>query len=105
MSEEEIKYCKFCDNNKPIKQFCKSGFAIKNICKECHNKKQYQIRKQAKEVEKLQKENSQLKERIEKAQKLIEVPTYPENIYLGFCYLFGKYDYDELPSRIKEALK
>jgi len=67
MSEEEIKYFKFCDKNKPIKQFCKSGFAIKNICKECHNKKQYQIRKQAKEVEKLQQENSQLKERIEKA--------------------------------------
>lgn len=53
----------------------------------------------------LKEENKQLKEKIEKAQKLIEVPTYPENIYLGFCYLFGKYDYDELPCKIKEALK
>jgi len=60
----------------------------------------------------LKKANKQLNRKIdrginkiEKAQKLIEVPTYPENIYLGFCYLFGKYNYDELPSKIKEALK
>lgn len=78
MSEEEIKYCKFCDKNKPIKQFCKSGFAIKNICKECYNKKQYQIRKQTKEVEKLQQENSQLKEKIEKALEYILNGRYAE---------------------------
>lgn len=37
---EELKYCKFCDKEKPIKEFCKSGGAIKNICRECQNKKQ-----------------------------------------------------------------
>ena len=82
----ELKYCKFCDKEKPIKDFVKSGFAIKNICKECQNKKQTQIYKNNKEVDKLQQqieeyqkaldetmsekidleqENKQLKERIE----------------------------------------
>ena len=37
---EELKYCKFCDKEKPIKEFCKSGGAIKNICRDCQNKKQ-----------------------------------------------------------------
>lgn len=39
----EIKYCKFCNKEKPIEEFVKSGFAIKNICRECQNKKQTQI--------------------------------------------------------------
>lgn len=37
---DELKYCKFCDKEKPIKEFVKSGFTIKNICRECKNKKQ-----------------------------------------------------------------
>ena len=37
---KELKYCKFCDKEKPVKDFCKSGGAIKNICRECQNKKQ-----------------------------------------------------------------
>ena len=37
---DELKYCKFCDKEKPKNEFCKSGFAIKNICRECQNKKQ-----------------------------------------------------------------
>lgn len=57
----ELKYCKFCDKEKPVKDFCKSGFAIKNICKECQNKKQTQIYKNSKEVDKLKQENKQLK--------------------------------------------
>ena len=61
----ELKYCKFCDKEKPIKDFVKSGFAIKNICRECQNKKQTQIYKNSKEVEQLQQENKQLKERME----------------------------------------
>ncbi len=58
----KLKYCKFCDKEKPIKDFCKSGFAIKNICKECQNKKQTQIYKNSKEVDKLKQENKQLKD-------------------------------------------
>lgn len=61
----ELKYCKFCNKEKPIKDFVKSGFAIKNICRECQNKKQTQIYKNSKEVDKLQQENEHLKERIE----------------------------------------
>lgn len=60
----ELKYCKFCGKEKPIKDFAKSGFAIKNICRECQNKKQTQIYKNSKEVEKLEQENKQLKEDI-----------------------------------------
>lgn len=46
--KEELKYCKFCNKEKPIKDFCKSGGAIKNICRECQNKKQKNIYREAK---------------------------------------------------------
>ena len=52
----ELKYCKFCDKEKPIKDFAKSGFAIKNICRECQNKKNNQIYKNSKKIEKLEEE-------------------------------------------------
>ena len=52
----ELKYCKFCDKEKPVKDFCKSGSAIKNICRECQNKKQTQIYRNSKKVDKLQKQ-------------------------------------------------
>lgn len=65
----ELKYCKFCDKEKPIKDFCKSGFAIKNICKECQNKKQTQIYKNSKEVDKLKQENKQLKDNWNKLKE------------------------------------
>lgn len=68
----ELKYCKFCDKEKPIKDFCKSGFAIKNICKECQNKKQTQIYKNSKEVNKLKQENKQLKSQWNKLKEYIE---------------------------------
>lgn len=51
---EKLKYCKFCDKEKPIKEFCKSGSFIKNICRECHNKKQKQIYQNSKKVKELQ---------------------------------------------------
>lgn len=50
----ELKHCKFCEKEKPIKDFAKSGFAIKNICKECCNKKQAQIRQDGKKFKELQ---------------------------------------------------
>ncbi len=52
---DELKYCKFCDKEKPIKEFVKSGFAIKNICKECNNekyKKKYKADKNWNELKK-----------------------------------------------------
>ena len=52
---DELKYCKFCDKEKPIKEFVKSGFAIKNICKECNNekyKKKYKAEKNWNELKK-----------------------------------------------------
>ena len=58
---DEIKYCKFCNKEKPIKEFVKSGFAIKNICRECQNKKQAQIYRDSKKVKELEKENQELK--------------------------------------------
>lgn len=62
---EEIKYCKFCGKEKPIKEFVKSGFAIKNICRECQNKKQAQIYGDSKKVKELEKENQELKKQLE----------------------------------------
>ena len=60
---DELKYCKFCDKEKPIKEFVKSGFAIKNICKECHNekyKKKYKAEKNWNELKKwLEEEKGQ----------------------------------------------
>lgn len=67
----ELKYCKFCDKEKPIKDFCKSGFAIKNICKECQNKKQTQIYKNSKEVDKLKQENKQLENNWNKLKEYL----------------------------------
>ena len=66
---KELKYCKFCDKEKPVKDFVKSGFAIKNICRECQNKKQTQIYKNSKKVEELQQENKQLKDNWNKLKE------------------------------------
>ena len=67
----KLKYCKFCDKEKPIKDFAKSGFAIKNICRECQNKKNNQIYKNSKKVEKLEQENKQLKDNWNKLKEFI----------------------------------
>ena len=56
-------------------------------------------------IDNLEQKNAQLKDIFEKAKKLIEVDTYIENIYFGFCYLFGNYDYEDLPTKIKDVLK
>lgn len=77
----ELKYCKFCDKEKPIKDFAKSGFAIKNICRECQNKKQTQIYKNSKEVEKLEQENKILKENAEHNDKVVDKVNW-ENMLL-----------------------
>ena len=69
MNKEEIKYCKFCDEEKPIKEFCKSGSFIKNICRECQNKKQKEIYHNSKKVKDLQ-------QRIDKIMEIIELNQY-----------------------------
>ena len=66
----ELKYCKFCDKEKPVKDFVKSGFAVKNICRECQNQKQTQIYKNSKKVEELQQENQQLKDNWNKLKEI-----------------------------------
>ena len=72
----ELKYCKFCDKEKPIKDFVKSGFAVKNICRECQNQKQTQIYKNSKKVEELQQENKQLKDNWNKLKEYVGVEWY-----------------------------
>ena len=67
----ELKYCKFCDKEKPIKDFVKSGFATKNICKECQNQKQTQIYRNSKKVKELQQENKQLKDNWNKLKEYL----------------------------------
>lgn len=99
----ELKYCKFCDKEKPIKDFCKSGFAIKNICKECQNKKQTQIYKNSKEVDKLKQENKQLKSQWNKLKEYLHnvdvVIDYSENYDGRFI------NYDELVNKMQEIEK
>lgn len=68
---DEIKYCKFCNKEKPIKEFVKSGFAIKNICRECQNKKQAQIYRDSKKVKELEKENQELKKQLEELDFIV----------------------------------
>lgn len=63
---EEIKYCKFCGEQKTIKEFCKSGFAIKNKCKQCANKETYEKRRNVKRVEKLESVLDEIREIINK---------------------------------------
>ena len=74
----EIKYCKFCNKEKPIEEFVKSGFAIRNICRECQNKKQTQIYRDSKKVKELEKENKELKKQIE---EYIKAETKMEDEY------------------------
>lgn len=96
----ELKYCKFCDKEKPIKDFCKSGFAIKNICKECQNKKQTQIYKNSKEVNKLKQENKQLKSQWNKLKEYLHnvdvVIDHSENYDGRFI------NYNELVNKMQE---
>lgn len=76
----ELKYCKFCDKEKPVKDFVKSGFAVKNICRECQNQKQTQIYKNSKKVEELQQENQQLKDNWNKLKDYIKTEI-PEDVF------------------------
>lgn len=96
----ELKYCKFCDKEKPIKDFVKSGFATKNICKECQNQKQTQIYRNSKKVKELQQENKQLKDNWNKLKEYLHnvdvVIDYSENYDGRFI------NYDELIDKMKE---
>lgn len=100
---DEIKYCKFCNKEKPIKEFVKSGFAIKNICRECQNKKQAQIYRDSKKVKELEKENQELKKQLEVSEKArkeaietikkhLEAKTYGNHKY----ELFGREYLEEI---------
>ena len=72
----ELKYCKFCDKEKPIKEFCKSGSFIKNICRQCHNKKQKQIYQNSKKVKELQTQLQQKENIIKEVREYIEKASY-----------------------------
>ena len=73
----EIKYCKFCNKEKPIQDFCKSGFAVKNICKECSNNQRKQRYKDSKKTRELQ-------QRIDKAVEYIDSICLEEDGYVGY---------------------
>ena len=66
---EEIKYCKFCGEEKPIKDFCKSGFAIKNKCKQCANNYQKEKYRNAKRVEQLEQVLDEIREYINEKER------------------------------------
>ena len=99
----ELKYCKFCNKEKPVKDFCKSGFAIKNICKECQNKKQTQIYRNSKKVDKLQKQLTKEKDNWNKLKEYLHnvdvVIDYSENYDGRFI------NYDELVNKMQEIEK
>lgn len=81
----ELKYCKFCDKEKPVKDFVKSGFAIKNICRECQNQKQTQIYKNNKKVEQLQEENKRLKDNWDELKEYIDIKLYNVEYLQKLC--------------------
>lgn len=60
----KIKYCKFCDKEKQEEDFCKSGGYIKNICRDCQNKKQKQMYQDSKKTKQLEQEIERQKEVI-----------------------------------------
>lgn len=76
---EELKYCKFCDKEKPIKEFCKSGFAIKNICRECQNKKQKKQYRDAKILTELEEKIDKAIEYIRENKVYAELEDYMKN--------------------------
>ena len=84
--KEEIKYCKFCDEEKPIKEFVKSGGFIKNICRKCQNEKQKKIYSDSKKVRLLEAQLKAKEEVIKEAREYIkehiriddEYPAYME---------------------------
>ena len=84
---DEIKYCKFCNKEKPIKEFVKSGFAIKNICRECQNKKQAQIYRDSKKVKELEKENQELKKQLKEINNFINKAGFVniQQLMLDYC--------------------
>ena len=120
---EAIKYCKFCDKEKPIKEFCKSGFAIKNICKECQNKKQTKIYQESKLVKNLQQENNKLKKEKEDlqneldsansrvcdlAKRIVKAIKWIENNKIDYEYeniSFSEWDGSSDPNYLLEILK
>lgn len=77
----ELKYCKFCDTVKLRNEFCKSGAAVKNMCRECQNKKQKQIYNDAKKTKQLQQENEQLKDNWNMLKEYIKTEI-PEDVFV-----------------------
>ena len=95
----ELKYCKFCDKEKPIKEFCKSGSFVKNICKECQNKKQKQIYANAKKVNEKDVIINNLQSKIDKA---IEYINKLENFKIKYVMLEEKELYASEKDFVKE---
>lgn len=100
---EEIKYCKFCGKEKPIKDFVKSGFCVKNICKDCNNKKQKDVYKNSKNYHKLQQENQQLKEQLEASGKARKEAIKLINKVINMRK--NGYSYEQYKKHLDEALK
>ena len=67
----KIKYCKFCDKEKPEEDFCKSGGYIKNICRDCQNKKQKKIYQDSKRTKQLEQEIERLRNIINELEKIL----------------------------------
>ena len=74
----KIKYCKFCDKEKPEEDFCKSGGYIKNICRDCQNKKQKQIYQDSKKTKQLEQEIERLNNIINEINSIVEYWGYDE---------------------------
>lgn len=68
----KIKYCKFCDKEKPEEDFCKSGGYIKNICRDCQNKKQKKIYQDSKKTKQLEQEIERLNNIINELEDWLE---------------------------------
>ena len=101
----EIKYCKFCNKEKPIEEFAKSGFAIKNICRECQNKKQAQIYRDSKKVKELENQQKEfiewLEDKLAILNNIVATDEYEDNRH---HVLIRRTAFEEALSKYKEII-
>jgi hypothetical protein len=92
----KIKYCKFCDKEKPEEDFCKSGGYIKNICRDCQNKKQKEIYQDSKRTKQLEQEIERLNNIINEL-KWKPIEEYDKGNYDWVLVKYFDGDYECVP--------
>ena len=103
---EESKYCKFFNKEKPIKDFVKDGFCVKNICKECNRERQKEKYRNSKIYYQLQQEKKELidylKEKIAECNKELVILEEQEEEMFYNLKAKEKEAYESILSKIEK---